>query len=148
MKFERYTRYEPLTVTQRRVAAFERKLEKERARYPLFSDHVASEQRTIDAEMTRRQRVIQTTEDRMRSFHAKTWKQSRARFFTLPQDVQAEIRAHWNAWVGPRTSTYFAWTVDRYSGDQDIRVEAAAARQRAHRARLPVDSVRATAPLF
>jgi len=145
MKFERYTRYEPVTITQRKEAAYARKLEKERARYPLFSDHVASEQRSFDAEIVRRHSAQHAAEAGMRAFHAKTWKKSRTHYFTLPEDVQAQVRVQWNSWVGPRTSTYFAWLVDTLSGEQAKRI-AQATRERKELIGRLVDAGRVAAP--
>lgn len=118
MKFFRRPRHQTVTLTQRKAAAFARKQANERARYPLFADHVASEQHDIGTEMVRRQNAVDNAEEGMRAFHARVWRESRARYFALPDEVHAQVRAQWNAWVGPRTSTYFAWMVDHLSGEQ------------------------------
>lgn len=55
MRFERQQRYGPRPLTDRQRAAYARKLAKEQARYPLFADHVAAEQRPLDQEIKRRE---------------------------------------------------------------------------------------------
>lgn len=148
MKFQRYDRYQPITITQRKVAAFARKQAAERARYPLFAGHVADEQRSVDTEMAARHTAWESTEVRMRAYHAQSWRKSRARYFAQPAQVRQQILTKWEQWLGPRTATYFAWMVDTLSGDQDRRWSLFEADCAAIRARLPVDSVRATLPLF
>ena len=148
MKFERYTRYQPITMTQRKVAAFARKQQNERARYPLFADHVASEQRTLENEMEKRSHAWESIETSMRARRAATWRNSRARYFSLPTDIQEEIRIKWNSWVGPRSPTYFAWMVDSLSGDQARRVAQAERERHDIIARIPKSAFAATASLF
>lgn len=145
MKFDRRIRHHAVTLTERKAAAFARKQAKERARYPLFAEHVASEQHSLDEEMTRRQSAADAAEANMRAFHARTWRKSRAHYFTLPEKVQAQVRAQWNAWVGPRTSTYFAWMVDTLSGEQAKRVDQAKRESQELLGRL-VDAGRVAAP--
>lgn len=148
MEFIRYARYHAVTLTQRKAAAFARKQEKERNRYPLFSEHVAGEQHDLSEEMTRRQNAIDAAEANMRAFHARTWRKGRAHYFALPDEVKAQVRADWNAWVGPRTSTYFAWMVDHLSGQQAKRVAQAKEETREILGRLVQAGRAATVPLF
>ena len=148
MKFQRYDRYEPITITQRKIAAFARKQAAERARYPLFPSHVANEQKSVEAEMAARHSNWESTETRMRAHFARSWRTSRARYFSLPVEVRREILAKWDSWVGPRTPSYFGWMVDTLSGDQEKRWAVFQASCAEIRARLSVNSVRATGQLF
>lgn len=148
MKFERYPRYEPITLTQRKAAAFALKQKKERERYPLFADHVASEQHSLDTEMARRDGARESIEASMRARYASTWRRSRARYFSLPVDIQAQIRAKWNSWVGPLTPNYFAWMVDTLSGDQAKRLEQCERERREIIARIPQSAFAVTGSLF
>jgi hypothetical protein len=50
MKFDRRLPALPVTLTQRKAAAFARKQANERNRYPLFAEHVAGEQHSLDDE--------------------------------------------------------------------------------------------------
>jgi hypothetical protein len=95
MRYTRYERHRPIDFTARRQSAFARKQARERQRYPLFSDHVAAEQRSADEEVIHRVRRADSFESRMRAFHAKTWRKSRALFFRQPDAIRAEIRAKW-----------------------------------------------------
>lgn len=133
MRFTRFERYDPIDFNRRRQAAFARKQQRERDRYPLFSDHVAGEQRSADDEIERRQRQAQTFEANQRAFHARVWRKARTRFFSLPKVVKDQIRAKWLAWTGPTTALYFSFMVDELSGDQAQRVAEANAQHAAIR---------------
>lgn len=137
MKFHRQERYEPITLTDRKRAAFARKQANERARYPLFSDHVADEQHTLADELARRQLSATSSEQSLRDFHARTWRKSRALFQQQPPDIKETIRRAWATWVGPRTSTYYAWHIDKLSGEQAKRCAAYEQERTVQRARLP-----------
>src|SRR5438445_4642007 len=54
MRFTRYERHNAIDFNARRQAAFARKQARERERYPLFGDHIAAEQHTMDEEIARR----------------------------------------------------------------------------------------------
>jgi hypothetical protein len=148
MKFDRYGRFESLVMTNRKVSAFARKQAKELARYPLFSDHVANEQPDIDTEIAGRIRYISRVEATMRSHLARTWRKSRARYFSLNEETKQKIREKWGTWTGPRTASYFASMVDVMSGDQASRLERCAQVQREYMARLPPDAFLTTGSLF
>lgn len=69
MRFTRYERHNPVELNARRQAAFARKQARERDRYPLFSDHVAAEQHSLDEELARRTARGGAFEQRMRAFN-------------------------------------------------------------------------------
>jgi hypothetical protein len=141
MRFTRYERHNTIDFNARRQAAFARKQARERERYPLFGDHIAAEQHTMDEEIARRTVRADSFEHRMRAFNARCWRDARKIYFAQSEAVRAEIRAKWAAWRGPTTSTYFAWLVDVESGNQARRVaacEAQYAAARTARGSLPV----------
>lgn len=141
MRFTRYERHKPIDFNARRQAAFARKQARERERYPLFGDHVAAEQHTMDEEFARRTVRADSFEHRMRAVNARCWRNARRIYFGQADAVRAEIRAKWAVWCGPTTSTYFAWMVDVESGNQARRVAACEAQHaavRAARGALPV----------
>jgi hypothetical protein len=141
MRFTRYERHNAIDFNARRQAAFARKQARERERYPLFGDHIAAEQHTMDEEIARRTVRADSFEHRMRAFNARCWRDARKIYFAQSEAVRAEIRAKWAAWRGPTTSTYFAWLVDVESGNQARRVaacEAQYAAARTARGALPV----------
>lgn len=148
MKFQRYERFEPLVMTTRKISAFSRKQANEQARYPLFSDHVASEQKDIETEIAGRVRRMDSFELTMRAGHSRTWRQSRARFFSLDEQTKAGVRQAWKDWTGPRTSSYFASLVDVLSGDQARRLAKCRQAEREYMAKLPPDPYAATRRLF
>ncbi|SDD58109.1 hypothetical protein SAMN05216345_111129 [Cupriavidus sp. YR651] len=136
MRFSRLDRHTPIDFNARRQAAFARKQQRERDRYPLFPDHVAGEQHTPDDEVARRQRRSDNLERTTRTLHARIWREKRAVYFSLTGDLQAEIRAKWLEWTGPTTPLYYAYIVDNVSGDYERRVAAARANEKAIRKRV------------
>ncbi|MDK3022909.1 hypothetical protein QO239_09930 [Cupriavidus taiwanensis] len=141
MRFTRYERHNPIDFNARRQAAFARKQARERDRYPLLADHVAAEQHSVDDEIARRTVRADSFEQRMRAFQAGCWRDARRIYFAQPEAVRVVIRTKWAAWVGPTTSTYFAWMVDVQSGNQARRVAACRARDAAARAARPPQPV-------
>lgn len=148
MKFSRYPRYEPQSMSNRKVLAFQRKQEKERARYPLLADHVATEQHSLETEIERRTNRLNSIEAKMRANCAASWRRGRARYFSLDEATKSAIRDKWEKWTGPRTSTYFFWVVDTLSGDQAARVAEGEKMRRAIRAKLPREAFQTPGDLF
>ena len=122
MRFERQQRYGPRSLTDRQRAAYTRKLAKEQARYPLFADHVAAEQRPLDEEIKRREEHATRWESDRRQFLADVWRRARAAYFAQPEEIRSRIRQKWRTWAGPCTATYFASMVDVESGEQGRRL--------------------------
>jgi hypothetical protein len=127
MRFSRLERHTPIDFNTRRQAAFARKQQRERDRYPLFADHVAAEQHSPHEELARRQRRSDSLERTVRALHASIWREKRSVYFSLSEDQRAEICAKWQAWTGPTTALYFAYIVDTVSGEHERRSEAARA---------------------
>ena len=136
MLFERYARYETFTMTDRKIAAFLRKQERERSRYPLFPQHIEAEQHSLDEEIVKRVRINMNSVQGSRTFRAQAWRRLRAAYFAQPLEVRERIKAEWAAWVGSRSPTYFGWMVDVHSGEQARRVAAANEQTAAIRARI------------
>jgi len=128
MRFTRFGRHAPINFNTRRQAAFARKQQRERERYPLFAEHVAAEQHSADDELVRRQRRSDRLEATTRDHQARVWRQKRAVYFSLTPEQQAEVRAKWLAWTGPTTAFYFAYIVDNISGEAARRDEVLRAR--------------------
>lgn len=126
MRFQRTLRYEPLDMSERKVLQFLRKIERERARYPLLADQM--DFRSLEDEAARRIRSQHDSERRMRALTAKHWRHGRKGFFEAPESVKAAIRAMWAAWTGPRNALNFIYCVESCNG-------VAAARQAAFQAR-------------
>ncbi|MBB3010119.1 hypothetical protein [Cupriavidus alkaliphilus] len=127
MRFTRLERHAPIDFNARRVAAFARKQQRERDRYPLFAEHVAAEQHSADEELARRQRRSDRLETATRGLHARVWREKRAVYFSLPAEQRADIRTKWLAWTGPTTALYFAYIVDTVSGEAAQRAAASRA---------------------
>lgn len=122
MQFSRQERFEKLSLSDRKIAAFPRKQQRERERYPLFPQHVAAEQHGLDDEISRRSKADTKTEERLRAFHNRVWRDSRKIYFEVNPELRAKIAEAWRVWTGPRTSTYFSSMVDVMSGNQAARL--------------------------
>ncbi|MGH8789389.1 MAG: hypothetical protein ACREYA_30490 [Cupriavidus necator] len=136
MRFSRLERHTPIDFNTRRQAAFARKQQRERDRYPLFADHVAAEQHSPDEELARRQRRSDSLERTTRDLHARVWREKRAIYFSLSDAQRAEIGAKWKAWTGPTTALYFAYIVDTVSGEHARRAKTARAHTLPNRRRV------------
>lgn len=119
MKFERKVRYEPITMTERKMQAFLRKQEKERARYPLFPDQI--EVKSLEGEVERRQRSALASETRMRDLWARFWREARRDYWAATEEQREAIRIKWNGWRGGRGPTYFRYVVDVCTGVMEER---------------------------
>lgn len=84
MRFTPFGRHDPINFNARRQAAFARKQQRERDRYPLFAEHVAAEQHSAEDELARRQRRADRFDVTMRGLHARVWREKRAIYFSLP----------------------------------------------------------------
>jgi hypothetical protein len=122
MRFSRQPRYEARPLTVRKEAAYARKLAREQARYPLFLEHVAGEQRSLDDEAARRRALSVKTEQHHRDFLARARRETRALYFAQPEGIREIIRRTWRAWTVPCTALYFSSMVDFESGEQALRL--------------------------
>lgn len=133
MKFKRMARYETTTMTERKARAFERKQEKMRERYPLFPDQI--QVRSLEEETARRLMAQRSSEDSMRQFHARVWRESRRDYWRASDEQRAAVRQMWAGWAGPSDSTYFRYVVDYCTGvmeerDRKMKADRAASRAR------------------
>lgn len=141
MKFTRFERFEPITLTQRKIAAFERKQAREAAKYPLFSDEFKETQRSLEDEERRRNKASDATEQNYRAFHARVWKKARRSYFSANPEQQDVIRKMWNTWTGPMTCTYYIYIVDLCTGALAARQAASEQRDREVRRRIRAEGV-------
>ncbi|WP_020201350.1 hypothetical protein [Cupriavidus sp. WS] len=118
MRFLRTERYEPLTFSARKQAAFARKQQRERNRYPLFTEHIAEEQHSPEEEFERRRRQSEMYEQRLRDFTAGVWRRARALYFAQPEAIRAAIQSKWQSWTGPASAVNFSYWVDELSGER------------------------------
>lgn len=134
MKFTRFERYEPITITKRKQQAFLRKQERERARYPLFPDQI--EQRSLESEAERRKKSAQASETRMRDLRAKVWREARRDYWAATEEQREAIRIKWEGWRGGRDPNYFRYVVDVCTGVMEERARRMRERDRELRARI------------
>ena len=134
MKFERFPRWAPITLSARKLAAFQRKQERERSALPLFAELVATTQISPEEEEARRNALATRAEQSRRDMIAKCWRACRRDYFAADQETQARIRAMWSGWAGPKQAIYYRYVVDVCTGEQARRHHAALDRDRAIRA--------------
>ena len=134
MKFERVTRWAPITLSARKLVAFQRKQERERSALPIFTDLVASTQISPEEEEARRNALATRAEQSRRDMIARCWRACRRDYFAADHETQARIRAMWSGWAGPKQAGYYRYVVDVCTGEQTRRHHAALDRDRAIRA--------------
>lgn len=134
MKFTRFERYEPVTMTERKRLAFLRKQEREKSRYPLFPDQI--EVKSLDGEMERRQQSLRASETRMRELRARIWREARRDYWAATPEQRDAIRVKWEGWRGGREPNYFRYVVDVCIGVMEERARQMRERDRELRARI------------
>ena len=102
MMFKRVRRPEPYAVTPRKVAAYNRRLVRERDALPLLADFVAADQLTAEAEMQRRAVIYDAATMERRAWLAGRWRLVRARYFALPAHIRRAIDLSWRRYGGPK----------------------------------------------
>lgn len=136
MKFARVERYEPITFTERKAAAFLKRQQRERDALPLFADLIAAEQSDWATEQERRLELASKSEQGMRDHAARVWRKARAAYFAMPAEQRAACLAEWNAWWGPKKAECFAYVVSKYSGEYEAKRAAYREEVRASNARI------------
>lgn len=124
MEFKRTERYEAITYTSRKEAAFNRKLAREQQSMPLFAEQIAQEQHSWDEEKRLRDQRNRRSEQRMRDLYARQWRKVRKDYYALSPELQAQCKARWHAFWGPKTPANLAYFVDQLSGALAARIAA------------------------
>lgn len=133
MIFERRQRIERITLEGRKAAAFRRRQARELERYPLLADEIAETQIGIEEAEVRRNQIARHSEQVMRDFNARVWKECRRDYFASDEAIRKTVRSMWAGWTGPKTCIYFRYVVDRCTGEFQQRTDAANRRDRASR---------------
>lgn len=126
MRFDRREKIEGFCWTDRKKAAYQRKiskaLEKANAAVPLFAGLIAvPAPLSPEAEEVRRNRLCLDSEQYMRDSEAKGWRKGRQLYFACSPEIKAAIRAEWRNWRGPARPTYFIYVVEKHNGDYERR---------------------------
>lgn len=128
MRFSRYPRVEVFEWTKRKLTLAERRPQRQAMKlasnYPLIASVLEPPQAfDLERETESRRLAYQRSEQRMRAFHARIWRESRKNFFLASDAQRALIRSAWLEWRGPTTSTYFRYLVDLHTGVMKARSE-------------------------
>ncbi|SEJ56709.1 hypothetical protein SAMN04244572_04905 [Azotobacter beijerinckii] len=124
MQFKRAERHEAITYTSRKQAAFNRKLAREQQAMPLFADQIAQQQHSWDEEKRLRDQRNQRSVQRMRDLYARQWRKVRKDYYALAPALQAQCKARWHAFWGPKTPANLAYFVDQLNGALAARIAA------------------------
>lgn len=109
MRFIHRPRYD-FVDTPRKRSAFFAKQRRERESLPLFSDQIAEEQAKrpdVDEVMSERAQKWFEFEQKDRLYHAKKWREGRAKLFAYGDNIRAAIRAIWKECPYPADPSYF-----------------------------------------
>ena len=141
MRFSPFGHAEGFAWTSRKLAAAQgrgaRDAKRAQERYPLLAEQLPiPAPLDADAEAARRDLEMRESEQRIRDFHARVWRQARHDFQQAYPEQKAAIRAGWQAWTGPVTSLYYRYMVDLHLGVMRQRTDAMRARDRAARIKL------------
>ncbi|MFL9995287.1 hypothetical protein PQR34_32180 [Paraburkholderia sediminicola] len=126
MRFDRRLRFEPLTWTARKEAAYLGRHKRAQAKidreYPLFAHQfVPAPLNGVEVEKARRERMALVGEQRMRDLEAKHWREARAAYFACEPTVRQQIVAQSAGWRGPARAGYFMYIVEKHNGAADER---------------------------
>lgn len=113
MRFQRYGKFE-FRDTSRKRAAFARKQKAEREALPLFSDQIAADQISVDAEMEarRQQWVRHQAIDRKR--RADKWREARQRLNGYQEPIRGSLLGYWQRCKWPGDPCYFLSMLHMY----------------------------------
>lgn len=128
MRFTRYPRVEPFEWTKRKLTLAANRPDREAVKmantYPLIAALLEPPKPfDLECETERRRLALQRSDQRMRTFHARVWRESRRDFFLASDAQRTMIRSAWREWRGPTTSTYFRYLVDLHTGIMEARSE-------------------------
>lgn len=118
MRFDKTPRH-PFEDTARKRAHVLRKQAAERDAYPLFVDHVAAQQPSVDKVMADRADRWSRSDQRMRDLQALQWRRVRRLFFEQPAGLRQVITCRWKAWCGPARPLYLTHVINQAVKDQE-----------------------------
>ena len=108
MRFKRLARPAARPITNRRVAAAKRALQKERDRFPLLVNWIVDQQPTPEERLKRFQTAEVARQQYRRDQAAATWRWARNLLRVLPAATQQTILRRWNTHPCPASASYFA----------------------------------------
>ena len=118
-------------LTERRLAAARRALQREQDECPLFANDIADEQPTPEERL----RAIDARQvahwQRIRDFNAQTWRAARRILFSLPAGEREQLLAAWQSAPCPASASYFADFLYHRTGRSASRELAESERQEA-----------------
>ena len=129
MRFSPFGRAQMFAWTSRKLAIAQgrgaRVAKREQQRYPLLADQTPAPQPfDADLEARRQDANLRESDQRIRNFHARVWREARRDFQRGTSEQREAIRSAWRAWAGPVTSIYFRYIVDLHTGVMDLRAAA------------------------
>jgi hypothetical protein len=95
-------------ITPRRLAAAKRTLKKQRDKYPLLTDWIASQQPSPEERILKADQNIVWQQQYWRDSDARCWRKWRERLYRLHVSERQRLLDEWNESHYPKTSEYFA----------------------------------------
>ena len=122
IKFQRATKYYPKGLTNQRLAAARRKLQREQDALPLFADEIAEQQSTAELMILSKDKQMLFLEVERRKFIADNWRLARRILKSMPNDVRLEAIEKWhsNSFM-PKTAIYMMCMLHTHFYDYYIR---------------------------
>lgn len=114
MRFTKFPKHKSKGITKRRLANSERRLKKERDKFPLLSDWIAESQPTAEERIKAIDSGTEEYFQRLRDSHAQSWRESRKIFYSLPSETRQAVRRAWKESNYPGDGTYFKYFMDSY----------------------------------
>ena len=127
IKFERVTRFYPRGVTNQRLAAAKRKLQKEQNALPLFAEEIAEQQTTAEVMILSKDRQMMMLEIERRKYIANNWRRARQILRSMPIDVRTKAVEKWHSnRFMPKTAIYMIYMLHTHFYDYYAEYEKAA----------------------
>lgn len=111
-------------LTERRLAAARRALQREREDCPLFADDIADEQPTAEERVQEIDAAQVAHWQRIRDYNARTWRAARRILNGLPVEERDRLRAEWQSAPYPASASYFADFLYQRTGRSASREQA------------------------
>jgi len=115
----------------------QRDLNRDIKKLPLLGEVLEAQSPTLTVDEERERRIQSHIEydQKLRDSRAKCWREARAIYFSLPDDVKQRIMDKWNSRMYPLEAVNFASMVDTESGNQARRLADIAEREQSSKAK-------------
>ncbi len=115
MRFKRLAfKKERKDATSSKLRSAERRLKKEREKYPLLVDWIAEQQPTAEEKVNLQIDDWHEWCQKARNCQAQAWRKSRAILYSLPSQDRVKFLDYWNSSALPGDPPYFDYAIKRF----------------------------------